>query len=97
MTDGTLGDIDLTAVKVLTAHQRLDIGNCICGWGVATGDLGRSHPLHVWHELQAAGVTRRDIEVQLGFDEWLDAQPTTEQWSAIRDAVDKTIERGEQS
>lgn len=47
-----LDDVDLVAVEALTAHQRLDLGSCMCGWGVETGDLGRSHPLHVWRELQ---------------------------------------------
>lgn len=31
------------AVDVLVAHQRRDIGGCLCGWS----DLGKSHPEHV--------------------------------------------------
>jgi hypothetical protein len=39
------------AERVLIAHQRRDIGSCLCGWGVDTGDLGRSHAAHVWEQL----------------------------------------------
>jgi hypothetical protein len=45
---------DDTLVRVLTEHQRKDIGGCICGWGVDTGDLGRSHPRHVVDAVLAA-------------------------------------------
>src|SRR5690606_37232222 len=51
---------DQVAVKTLIAHQRRDIGSFICGWGVDNGDLGRSHSLHVWRELQTAGVAPAD-------------------------------------
>lgn len=55
---------EIEAVKVLVAHQRRDIGSCICGWGVDTGDLGRSHPLHVWRELQRAVLPDHDARVR---------------------------------
>lgn len=62
--DGTWGGVDFNAVKVLTVHQRRDIGSCMCGWGVNTGDLGRSHALHVWRELQRAVLPDHDARVR---------------------------------
>lgn len=57
-------DADFAAEKVLIAHERLDIGSCICGWGVDTGDLGRSHSLHVWRELQRLVLPSHDAWVR---------------------------------
>jgi hypothetical protein len=37
---------------IVVAHQRKDIGGCICGWGVDTGKMGQSHSLHVIEELE---------------------------------------------
>lgn len=34
-------------MTVIVHHQRVDIGSCMCGWGVGTGDLGKSHAAHV--------------------------------------------------
>ena len=65
MTDPTPAEIeDFTAHKLLIAHQRLDIGSCMCGWGVNTGDLGRSHSLHVWRELQRAVLPDHDTRLR---------------------------------
>ncbi len=33
---------DETAEEILIAHQRFDVGSCLCGWS----ELGRSHPGH---------------------------------------------------
>lgn len=52
--EGTWSGRDLAAVKTLIDHQRRDIGHCICGWGANEGNLGQSHALHVWRELQRA-------------------------------------------
>lgn len=49
-------DTETRAAQVLIAHQRLDIGSCLCGWGVKTGQLGKCHSRHVAGELAAAGV-----------------------------------------
>lgn len=48
------------AVHVLIEHQRRDIGHCLCGWGVDTGDAGRSHAQHVADMLDDAGALRSD-------------------------------------
>jgi hypothetical protein len=61
---GTWGGVDFGAVKTLITHQRRDIGSCICGWGVDTGDLGRLHSLHVWRELQRAVLPAHDARVR---------------------------------
>lgn len=45
------------AHEVLVAHQRRDIGSCICGWGVDTGNVGQSHAGHVIDEINRAGLT----------------------------------------
>lgn len=37
--------------EILIQHQRMDIGSCRCGWGVETGDIGRSHSAHVTDEV----------------------------------------------
>lgn len=44
--------IEDTAAAVLVAHQRRDIGSCLCRWS----ELGRSHPEHQVRMLAAAGV-----------------------------------------
>lgn len=62
--DGTWGGIDFNAVQLLVHHQRRDVGSCICGWGVDTGHLGQSHPLHVWRELQRAVLPDHDARVR---------------------------------
>lgn len=49
-----LSPLDVEAVKVLIAHTRTDITSCHCGWGSHAGQLGQSHALHVWRELQQA-------------------------------------------
>lgn len=54
-----MNTIDKTS-DVLTQHQRLDIGHCLCGWGVDTGQLGRSHSKHVAEILQRAGLLPDD-------------------------------------
>lgn len=50
--------VDLTyqrlAAAVLVAHQRRDIGSCLCGWS----ELGKSHADHVAAVLDAAGALR---------------------------------------
>lgn len=46
----------LAAEKILVAHQRKDIGSCLCGWGVNDGHLGHSHAAHVVDVLTAAGL-----------------------------------------
>lgn len=45
----------ISTLEVLVAHQRKDAGSCLCGWGVDTGDLGRSHADHVLDEFERAG------------------------------------------
>jgi len=44
----------IEVVKVVIAHQRRDIGNCLCGWGVDAGDVGKSHSRHVLAEIVTA-------------------------------------------
>jgi len=34
-------------VQVFIYHQRLDIGTCLCGWGAAATELGKSHAHHI--------------------------------------------------
>jgi len=46
-------DSDVTEM-ILIEHLRLDIGNCRCGWGVNTGQLGRSHSKHVLDAIRSA-------------------------------------------
>lgn len=50
--DGTYSGL---AVSVLAAHQRRDVGSCLCGWS----ELGKSHTQHVAGVLDAAGALRR--------------------------------------
>lgn len=40
------------AAAVLVAHQRRDIGSCLCGWS----EIGRSHAEHVAAVLAGAGA-----------------------------------------
>lgn len=40
------------ATALLTAHQRMDAGSCLCGWG----ELGKSHPGHQADTLARAGL-----------------------------------------
>ena len=42
------------AVAVLVAHQRYDMGSCLCGWS----ELGKSHAEHVAQVLEDAGALR---------------------------------------
>lgn len=72
-TDGTWGGIDLTAVKTLIAHQRRDIGHCMCGWGVDAGNWGQSHALHVWRVLQAEVLPVHDRRVRAAVAEGIAA------------------------
>lgn len=62
--DGTWGGVDVAAVKLLIVHQRRDIGSCLCGWGVDAGNLGQSHALHVWRELQRTVLPDHDARVR---------------------------------
>jgi len=40
------------AEAILIAHQRRDVGSCLCGWS----ELGRSHARHQAAELREAGL-----------------------------------------
>lgn len=40
------------AEAILIAHQRRDIGSCLCGWA----ELGRSHAGHQVAKLREAGL-----------------------------------------
>ena len=40
------------AEAILIAHQRRDVGSCLCGWS----ELGKSHAGHQAAELRAAGL-----------------------------------------
>ena len=42
------------AEAILIAHQRRDIGSCLCGWS----ELGKSHAAHQARMLAEAGVLR---------------------------------------
>lgn len=44
------------AEAVLIAHQRRDVGSCLCGWA----ELGRSHAGHQVAALREAGVLVQD-------------------------------------
>lgn len=45
------GDAGQSAAVILTEHQRLG-GGCSCGWD----DPDQTHPQHVLHQLQLAGL-----------------------------------------
>lgn len=62
MADPHLPDMPI-AQRVLIYHQRRDIGFCNCGWGVDSGDLGKSHAAHV------LSVLREDPDVVDGMAE----------------------------
>ena len=59
-----LSPLDVEAVKVLIAHTRTDITGCHCGWGSHAGNMGQSHALHVWRELQSAVLPDHDARVR---------------------------------
>jgi hypothetical protein len=40
------------AEAILIAHQRRDVGSCLCGWA----EIGKSHAAHQVAELRAAGL-----------------------------------------
>lgn len=46
------------ARALLTAHQRMDVGGCLCGWG----RLGASHPGHQVDMLARAGLLAAETE-----------------------------------
>jgi hypothetical protein len=46
------------AATVLVAHQRKDIGSCLCGWA----ELGRSHAVHQAVQLRMAGLLARSSD-----------------------------------
>lgn len=43
-------DVDTAAAAILIAHQRRDIGSCLCGWD----KLGRLHAGHLVEKLREA-------------------------------------------
>ena len=47
-------------VEVITYHQRLDIGHCLCGWGVDSrpSALGLSHADHILDVYEASMEVR---------------------------------------
>lgn len=44
------------AEAILIAHQRRDVGSCLCGWA----ELGKSYAGHQAAELRAAGLLVQD-------------------------------------
>lgn len=44
------------AEAILTAHQRRDVGSCLCGWS----ELGKSHAGHQVAMLREAGLLVQD-------------------------------------
>lgn len=44
------------AEAILIAHQRRDVGSCLCGWA----ELGKSHAGHQAAELRKAGLLVQD-------------------------------------
>lgn len=44
------------AEAILIAHQRRDIGSCLCGWA----ELGKSHAGHQVAKLREAGLLVQD-------------------------------------
>lgn len=59
-----LEGVDRDAVKTLIAHTRTRIEGCRCGWGMDASELGQSHALHVWRELQRAVLPDHDARVR---------------------------------
>jgi hypothetical protein len=51
-------DPAVRAGALLIAHQRQDVGGCLCGWSV----LGKSHAAHQADELARAGLLSADTE-----------------------------------
>lgn len=55
------------AVALLIAHQRRDVGSCLCGWA----ELGKSHAAHQADELARLGLlvtadgTGNDHEIEI--------------------------------
>ncbi len=43
-------DVDTAAAAILVAHQRRDVGSCLCGWA----ELGRLHAGHLVAKLREA-------------------------------------------
>ena len=58
MTTTDMTTVAETAQAILVAHQRRDIGSCLCGWA----ELGRSHPGHQVQMLAGAGVLADRIQ-----------------------------------
>lgn len=50
--------LDETAEAVLVAHQRRDLGSCLCGWS----ELGKSHPRHQVAMLREAGIFAKETD-----------------------------------
>lgn len=50
------------AEAILIAHQRRDIGSCLCGWA----ELGKSHAAHQAAELREAGLLGHDATEEGG-------------------------------
>jgi hypothetical protein len=44
------------AEAILIAHQRRDVGSCLCGWA----ELGKSHAGHQVAKLREAGLLTQD-------------------------------------
>lgn len=59
------------AAALLTAHQRRDVGSCLCGWA----ELGMSHALHQADVLAQAGLLAATSPLQERIDK--SADPTT--------------------
>ena len=55
MSDGAYKRL---AAAVLVAHQQRANSSCLCGWGVAAAELGKSYAEHVAEVLDAAGALR---------------------------------------
>jgi hypothetical protein len=51
-----INPIEAQAQAILTAHQRRDVGSCLCGWS----ELGKSHPGHQVAMLREAGLLLED-------------------------------------
>lgn len=66
---------EIEAVKVLIAHTRIDIASCRCGWGSHAGNVGQSHALHVWRELQPHASALERIAAVLADLEHLGTKP----------------------
>lgn len=68
----------VAARDVLIAHQRLDAGSCMCGWGRKPKHIGRSYAEHVVREIERSGLeisyrpkqfaTIEDLRADVDFD-----------------------------